>query len=147
MEQFRKSLKKRLIFLVSLNCIMVLLIVLTGIFVDKTGDNIDEFIRGFRTGIYIAVQLPILIFVIKYIQAFRNEQKIKKLYIEENDERTKFIRDKIGGLGFLFTVAIIAVATVIAGFLNYTVFFTLLAVTFFMVSVRASLKLYYRSKY
>lgn len=147
MMNYRIMLKKRLIWLICFNCIALILIVLSGMHGSKTVGNAEDFINGFQIGIFIGAQLSIIYLVVKYIKGLKNEEKLKILYIEENDERTKLIRDKIGGIGFFFSVAIITSATIIAGFFSKIVFFTLLAVTIFMVMVLASLKLYYKNRY
>lgn len=147
MVGFRNTLKKRLVWLITLNCLVLVLLALTAFFRDKTAGAVSEFINGFQTGIFSVAQLSLLLIIIRYIRVLKNEEKLKKLYIEENDERAIWIRDKIGGFGFLFSVVMIATATVIAGFFNIIVFCTLFAVTFFMVIVKASLKIYYKSKY
>jgi len=82
-----------------------------------------------------------------YAKALTSEAALKKLYIQENDERRKLIQDKIGGLGFNCMLGILAVSTTAAAFFNITVSVTLavvLAVTAFM---KSGLKIYYNRKY
>lgn len=147
MNGFRIMLKKRLIWLLSFNGIAVIFIILSRIYGKKTVGSAEDFISGFQTGIFISAQLMILFLLVKYTKALNNKEKLKMLYIEENDERTKLIRDKIGGVGFFFSLAVIISSTIISGFFSKTVFFTLFAVTLFMAAIKAFLKLYYRKKY
>ncbi|MFD1178972.1 hypothetical protein ACFQ3W_22085 [Paenibacillus puldeungensis] len=79
--------------------------------------------------------------------ALSSEDRLKKMYIEMNDERSKLIKDKIGGMGFNFSIAVVATATIVSGFFHQLVFVTLLAVLIFLVTVKAVLKLYYKKKY
>lgn len=150
MDRFKLVLKKRLLLMFLLNVITILLIILTRTYshlIVGSNVHIEEYINGFQVGIFLSVEIRILYRIIKYRKALNDEEELKKLYIKENDERAKLIRDKIGGDGFLFSVGMVAIGTVIAGFFNETVFFTLFAVTVFMAMILASLKLYYNNKY
>lgn len=150
MEKFKSVLKKRISIMLVFNVVAIIFIALTGLFSHMSvgGDeDINDMIHGFQVGIFIGLQMVILIYVTKYRNALKNEDELKKLYIEENDERVKLIKDKIGGVGLNFTLGIIATATVTSGFFNQIVFITLLGVLFFSVIVKGSLKIYYRRKF
>lgn len=147
MESFKGILKKRLALMSLCNILAFAFIVLTGIYGNMTvggSENIAEMIRGFQVGVFSSLQLMIGIYIIKYIKALRIGDELNKLYIEEKDERTKFIKDKIGGVGFNFCLGVIATATVISGFFHQIVFATLLGVLIFIVLVKAFLKIYYK---
>lgn len=68
----------------------------------------------------------------------------KALYISEHDERTKYIHDKIGGISSIISIAILAIASIMAGFYSVTVFFSLFGALLVVALVRGGLKLYYR---
>jgi len=151
MKNFKEVLQKRLLFMGLFNGLAVIFIVLTGAYYDSIAasgsQNIADMIRGFQVGIFISLQTVLLLYMTKYRKALKDETKLKLLYVEEHDERTKLITDKIGGLGFNFTLASIATATVMAGFFHQTVFITLLLVLIYAVLVKGSLKIYYKNKY
>jgi hypothetical protein len=150
MEKFRRILNRRLALMISFNGLVIAFIVLTIMYGRMAADgseNLADMIRGFQVGIFLGLQLAILVMAVKYMRALKNDIELKKLYVEENDERTKLIQDKIGGTGFNFIIGSIAAATVIAGFLSQIVFITLLGVLLFIVLVKGSLKLYYRNKF
>ena len=150
MEKFKNVLKKRLVFAGVFNGLAVIFIALTGMYAHSTilgSEHITDLIRGFQVGLFIGIQLVMLTYVGKYTKALKSEDKLKKLYIEENDERTKLIEDKIGGVGFNFVLGAIATATVMAGFFHQIVFITLLGVLIFIVLVKGFLKIYYRNKF
>jgi hypothetical protein len=150
MEQYRETLKKRMGEMGGLNAVALLFIILTGRYefvAAGSNENISDYIYGFQTGIFISVQIFVLLTIGKYRLALKDSQKLKELYIKENDERAKLIRDKIGGAGFILAISVIAVAAIISGFFNETVFFTLSATLCFLVLVMLTLKLYYRKKY
>lgn len=136
--------------MIGFNFIVVAFIVLTGYLGNTTAhinENISDMIHGFQVGIFIGIQIIIVIQIKKYNTALKNKDILKKLYIEEHDERTKLIKDKIGGIGLNLCIGGIAVAAVTAGFFNQIVFITLLSVLIFTVLVKGFFKVYYRKKY
>lgn len=152
MENYKKVIKRRIRLMAGFNCLAIIFIALTAyygnVLADKGRSEFSQgFIPGFQTGVFIGLQLVVLFFIAKYSKAIKNEQSLKKLYIEENDERKKLIKDKIGGTGLNFIIGSAATAVVISGFLSQTVFITLLAALIFIVMVKAFLKLYYRNKF
>lgn len=150
MENFRKVLKKRLSLMVVFNALAAVFIALTAVYGNMTtasNENVADMIHGFQIGIFIGLELIMLVYITKYRKALKDEDKFKRVYIEENDERTKLIQDKIGGVGFNFALGAIATATVISGFFHQLVFLTLLGVLIFVVLVKGFLKLYYRNKF
>lgn len=110
-------------------------IALTGVYNNRQAVNnteITDMIRGFQVGIFIGLQTIMILYIVKYRKALNNQDELRKIYIEENDERTKLIKDKIGGVGFNFSLGMIATATIISGFFNQVVFVTLCAALFFV---------------
>lgn len=148
MENFRRTIKHRIIWLISLNVLALVFIISVGLYSSQgSGGHVSEFIRGFQAGIFMVLQAFLLLLTIRYFLALRNEGKLKALKIAETDERAKLIRDKIGGVGFNFSLAVMAAGAVAAGFLNEMIFFTLMAVTIFMSLVKAALKIHFNTKY
>ncbi len=76
----------------------------------------------------------------------RDEKALKILQIEECDERTIMIMQKTGAAGFNICIMSLAFATVIAGFVNQTVFFSLLGATLFTALVKFFFIIYYHKK-
>jgi len=136
--------------LIAFTAFATVFIVLTAAFVNMTSttnENISDMISGFQVGVFIGFQLTMLIYISKYTKALKTEDELKKLYIKEHDERTKLIKDKIGGTGFNFSLVAITTAAIMAGFFNELIFFTLLGVLSFMSLLKGFLKLYYRNKF
>lgn len=150
MEQYKKVVKKKLELMAG-SCgfaaFVIALIGASGNIIVRTSEPISDMINGVQVGIFIGLELSMLYFIAKYRKALKTEDELKKLYIEEHDERTKLIRNKIGGVGFNFSLGAIATATIMAGFLNQMVFITLLGVLCFMAIVKGCLKVYYRNKF
>lgn len=150
MENFGGILKKRIIALTTFSIIATLLVASVGYWgYSQIGNSthIDDFMHGAQSGLFAGFLIMMLRDIVKYIRAIKDENKIKAIYIEENDERKKLIKDKIGGVGFDFIIGVMMVAVVIAGFFNKIVFLTLLGALSFMAFVKLSLKLYYNRKY
>lgn len=148
MEKFKETLKKRLWCGLIYNIVILFLLVF-GVFDMVTGSNehITDYISGFNLGVCVGIQFVMLYYLGKYIAALKDESKLKELYISENDERSKFISEKIGGRAVNIIVLGFGLATVVSGYFNVTVFFTLLGALIFSVLVKFILKVYYNKKF
>ena len=145
MDQFKKKLRVR----VNVLALLILIFSLTYHFLSRytnTGIEMPDFILGFQTGAFVGLQLVLVFFLVKYFAAIRDETRLKKLYIEENDERTAMIMQKTGAAGMTICAVAFAFATVIAGFYHELVFFTLLGATVFTAFIQGFFKIYYRFK-
>ena len=89
----------------------------------------------------------VLIFdVLKNIALFRNEEKLKKRYIIETDERTVAVEAAAGKAGLKIVLLGLATALIVASFVDKYVATTLLVALVFTVIVIASTKFYYNKK-
>lgn len=70
------------------------------------------------------------------------EKELKKLYIKENDERTIMIMQRTGAIGINMFIIGLGFGTIIAGFFNEIVFFTLLVATLVTSLVKGLFKIY-----
>lgn len=107
---------------------------------------LPDFIQGFHMGIFISLELAFVFFVSKYLKAVKSDTELKKLYIVENDERKGLIIQKAGSLGLGVIFCGLGIATVIAGFFNTLVFFTLLGALAFGLVVFYSMWIYFSKK-
>lgn len=150
MENFAGILKRRIIFLSTFSLIALLVTVVIWIWgYDQIGSasHISDFMHGAQVGLFAGFFAIMFKAIIKYARAIKDENRIKVIYIEENDEREKLIKGKIGGAGFDFITGVIMLAIVIAGFFNGIVFLTLLSTLAFMIIVKLLLKSFYNRKY
>ena len=150
MEKFKSVLQKRIALMGAFNGLAIIFIALTGAYGNRAvsaNEEICDMIHGFQIGIFIGIQIVMLFFIGKYLGSLKNTEKLQKLYVEENDERTRLIQDKIGGVGLSFTLGSIATGTVISGFFNLIVFSTLVGVLIFSVLVEIFLMIYYNHKF
>ncbi|MCM3781873.1 hypothetical protein M3231_02695 [Neobacillus mesonae] len=108
--------------------------------------ELPSFIKGFHTGAFIGVELCVVFFLAKYIKASKNNAELKKLYIEENDERNGLILQSASSLSIAMILVGLAIASVIAGFFNPLIFYTLLTALLFVLIVFFALWKYYTKK-
>lgn len=145
MEKFKLDIQRRIYGFSGL----ILLFVLTYYFMNLMysngdGSNASDFIRGFQLGIFSAMVGATVVRILVYNAALRNETKLRKLHIEETDERNQLIALKAGGFASLVELIVSVLATLVAGFFSNTVFFTLLGVVLFIVFLRLITKLVYQ---
>lgn len=146
MEKFKAKIQKR-VFILSLTAIFtaaVYLLLVSGLVVDTP--SVPGFVKGFNMGAFSGIELILVFFTVKYFVSMKNEDALKKLYIEENDERTKMIMEKTGAVGMLLFIIVSAIGAIVAGFFNQTVFYTLLGTTVLGSLIRGACKLYYHIK-
>lgn len=104
------------------------------------------FIKGFHSGAFIGAELVAVWYLAKCIRARKNETELKKMYIEETDERTGLIIRNASTLGMNIAFIGLAAAAIISGFFSATVFFAITGCLFFILLVFYSLWAYYAKK-
>ena len=145
MERFREGLKRRLVGYIgsTVAALCVIIVSYTRYRTSETAGHVESFMSGFQVGLFAAGMLIALLNIYGCIKALKSEQACRKLYIKENDERTKSIWSKSVSMGFLVTMGTILVVTIVVGFYNVTVFVTLLSVLLFMAVVTVIFKVIY----
>ena len=145
MEAFRKVLKQRLL-LGSLYCLAVLMIIAFGVF--RPGDaHGNDYIAGMSLGMCVGIAFVAIFYLIQMVRALRNEDRLKKLYISETDERLALIRSKAGGTGLAFSVGGLLLGAMVAGYFSADVFFSLVGAALFITLVVGCLKGFYWFKF
>ncbi|MDD3393740.1 MAG: DUF2178 domain-containing protein [Anaerotignum sp.] len=140
MENFKKKLKKRILFGAIYCCLVPCLVLILHFAVGETPSA--GFTAGFATGLAGVA----LFFVIQSALALRNEEKVRRLYIAETDERQLYIANKAASTSILAILAGIGLAAVVASYCDRTVFYTLLGMLFFICASIGASKLYYSKK-
>jgi hypothetical protein len=143
MNKFRQTVKFRVIrsILSAVGAIAVFVIIYS---VTGGMGQVDDFVQGFNSGVFSAVVGLSILSIISNCLTLRNEEKLKKLYIDENDERKLLIEQKSSAGAFSIIIYCLLLADIVAGFFNQTVFFTLLASIVFMLITRICIVLYYK---
>ena len=141
---FRKTVRGRIVWMSVCDGVAVILTILVNCGVFPIGGDVD-FISGFLLGVFIALEIIFIFWMVRYGRMLRREELLRKQYIKETDERNKAIQGKVGGAG-RFLPPVFLTATVVSGFFNMTVFWTLLACTWVVCLYMLGLKQYYRRK-
>lgn len=155
MDKYKIRIKKRMIFeiigaIAFLPVAVYTLIRYWNIDSAMTGTPVKEFIGGFFNGVRGAAVIGFVSYLgitfVKNMLAIKNEEKLKKMYIEENDERVLAINEHSSRVTFNITMYIILVVCVITGLFNATISLTLLAVWIFILITRIIKIIIYNNK-
>lgn len=150
MEEFRKQVKRTLnIYRAVLIAAIVILIVLNGIEItallgEKTAADLGN---GFGTGVCSSIITLMIINVCRYSAALKNDEKLKKLYILETDERERLIYEKSNSSSFRAVIILLGLAAMVASFFSKPIFYTIVAIIISIALIQAAFKFYYRRKY
>lgn len=150
MNTYRETLNKRLKWSVAFNGLAIALIAITfwiGQALNQNSTMEDGMVTGFQVGIFIGLQAVMLYGIIRYRKALKDDTLLKAMYIQETDERSRWLQGKIGSMGLKLILSGIMIAMIIAGFFNLTVLLTLFAVLLFVLFVQLGLKVFYQNKY
>lgn len=146
MENYKEKIRIKTLWIsVITTCSVIINLIL--LFNQNNLPKVPDFIKGFQTGAFCGVELILVFYIARNLASMRNEKALKKLYIEENDERTIMIMQKTGAMGMSICNIALALATVIAGFFNEIAFFSLLGATGLTVLIKGFFKLYYHHKF
>lgn len=148
MERYNEVLRKKILMCVLLIAITIpVIITLTMINAKIPSNHSTDFIKGVQFGMFFGLETLLLMNIIKFRGALNNKEKLKLLYIKENDEREKLILLKSSLMAINIITVILALGIIVSGFYNEIVFFTLIMTLFIVGVVRISLKIYYNKKY
>ncbi len=149
MNEYRRKLKfQNILFIIgALALTAVQVLAHTGVIQPAlSASELSDFGNGFIAGVAAGLTLLIVIGIIINLRAMKSDERLKKLYCKENDERAKLIAEKgksSAASAFVFSLLI---ASIISGFFNFTVFVTLLISTFALALYMCFGKLYYNKK-
>lgn len=147
MENFRNEIRNKVKLYQMLSVLTGLFIILLAVLNRSNQTNTGDFSRGVQIGIFIGISIMTLYLIGKLRNTLKNEEKLKKLYIEENDERRKWIEQKTGKTTILIVAFSMPVAIIVAGFYNVVVLMTLIGTLLFLFIITACVKYFYNKKY
>lgn len=156
MEQYKEKLKIQNTFTLICCTILFLFIVIvilaeTGIIpilIPVTGDtHWHSRWRGFITGATSGILGMMLFSLIRSMKALKDEAKLKKLYIQANDERQVQIWTYARAQSMRAFVMLGLVAGMIAGYFSITVSITIIACVVIHSLTGFAFKVYYSKKY
>lgn len=144
MEEFRKKAKITLIiYSVVIAVAVVMLAVLSAV------SNTEElgFMEGYRNGFCYGIIGFMAVRVIQYASALKNDEKLKKLFIRETDERVRLIFEKADSASSRVITIGLGLSTIVASFYSMTVFYTLTLIILAAAFVHIAFRFYYSRKY
>lgn len=147
MDKYKEVVRKRIRGVTIATLFIVTFVICMHFFVIKSADGATGNLFSFLEGGVIGVDLVAMFYMLQYRKALDNDEKLKKMYNEEHDERTQFIRQKFGFPFFTAAGAVLIVGGVAAGYINSTVSYTMAACGIFILIYQLGLKLYFMRKY
>ena len=102
--------------------------------------------RGIVTGMSVGIMIVMIAFLIRNILALKDEKKLKKLYVETNDEREIQIWTAARSTAMQLFLMVGVVAAIVAGYFSMTVSITIIACMFLQSMTGLFCMLYYRIK-
>ncbi|MCR4646776.1 MAG: hypothetical protein K5695_15435 [Oscillospiraceae bacterium] len=142
MEEFKKKLKTQQL-ISSMICTSSLAIYFLLRFLTK---DVSDFAQGLTTGFWVAIEVLALVNTVRLLVTLRNEEEIKKLYIQEKDERNIAIQKETSQKSSVINVIVLGLAVLVAGFFDIKVSVTLFAVLSVSALITIAVNLYYRNK-
>lgn len=155
MDKYKIRIKSRMIFdmigtVVFLPVAVYALIRYWNIEGVMSGTPVNDFLGGVINGVRGAVVIAFVIYLmfsfVKNMLAIRNEEKLKKMYFEEHDERALAISEHSSRLTYNITIYIILVGCIITGLYNTAISMTLLVVWIFIFLTRIITMSFYNNK-
>ena len=145
MEQYRRKLKREIIIECIVMVVAVILVVFSYLRYLKMedGEPAGDFFQGFQTGIFMAWAAIMIWGIISSVRALRNDERLKRHYIKQHDERTRTIQTEAQAKAFQISVLGMMIAAVISGFYSFTVFYTLLVTLVIMCFIAAIGKIFF----
>ena len=102
--------------------------------------------RGIVTGMSTGIMIVMIAFLIRNILALKDEKKLKKLYVETNDEREIQIWTAARSTAMQIFLMVGVVAAIVAGYFSMTISITIIACMFLQSITGFFCMLYYRVK-
>jgi len=145
MNTYKEKIRTRT-NLVAIAAVVTALIYMILTFNRDNLPTLPSFIKGFHIGAFIGLELFAAFYLGKYMRVRNNDTAMKKMYIEENDERSGLILRNASTLGMSVILIGLLVAAIVSGFFSSTVFFTLMSSLLFVLIVFFGLWVYYAKK-
>ena len=115
-----------------------------GNFLLKDQARINDSVLGFINGLTLGIEIICVFSVYRIRKALKDDKILRRLYIDENDERKNFIKLRSGSNLIGKITLGIFVISILASYFNMVVFYTLVITGSFLILVSLLLKLYWR---
>jgi uncharacterized membrane protein len=148
MDEFRQKLINRT-WLLTMGTILALSVTMQFFTQLSTGHyaHSDSNVGLFHTLIVVILFISLISSILRNVISISSPNRLKKRFIFETDERSIFIKQRVGPLGMNIIMFTLAIAATIAGNFSGPIFYTLLFTLLFVMLLRGVLILYFRHKY
>lgn len=109
----------------------------------KPAGNFGDFISGFQVGLFMVLAVYIIASTASICSALKDDKKLKAMYIKDTDERNMKISELTGKKLYQSVCIPLLLASIVSGYFSAEVFFTLIAVIFFVSIVTIARKIYF----
>ncbi len=142
MKEFRKKLEKKVKICSLFASSSILIFIGSNLLFDGASD----FANGLITGFFSGLMVVIIFNLVRMTAALQNEKKLREMYVAETDERNIAIGKETSNTAVTISTMCLALAVIVAGFINVTVCITLAAALLFSAIVTISVRAYYNKK-
>ncbi len=117
-----------------------------GNFLLKDKARLNDSALGFINGLTLGIEIICVFWVFRIRKALKDDKILRRLYIDEHDERKKFIKLKSGS-NLIGKIALgIFMISILASYFDMVVFYTLVITGIFLIILSLLLKLYWIKK-
>lgn len=145
LESYKKELENKIGVLVVI-CVLALLAVSFGNFFLKDAFPTKDVVNYYVIGFFLGVEVACLVQMGVYFKALKDENALKKMYTEENDEREIFIRMKSGYTVVPLFSGLILSASFAFAYISFEVFVALTIVAISQIIISFLLRKYWSKK-
>ena len=117
-----------------------------GNFLLKDQARINDSVLGFINGLTLGIEIICVFSVYRIRKALKDDKILRRLYIDENDERKNFIKLRSGSNLIGKITLGIFVISILASYFDMVVFYTLVITGIFLIILSLLLKLYWIKK-
>lgn len=146
MEKFKRKIEKRIKFYIGVIGLFTLLFaanVLHWFTPMVENQHYTDFFNGVQFGMLIGVELFLVYKISYYQRVLKNDNKLKMLYIEENDERTIEIAKRTGIESYKVMIMLLLAGAIIIGYFSMAGFIAFMVAALLEILVRLGLYSYY----
>lgn len=142
MEEFRKKYEKRFWMSTIMCCVLPIIFFAMRFFFKDTSD----FSQGLVAGVFVSLMFVSVVFCTSIGVTLRNEEMLKKRYIEETDERNNEIAKKTMQTSSFISLYLTAIAVIVSGFFSEIISITLAIDIMVGAIITVAVKAYYKKK-
>lgn len=148
MEKYKISLKKKSITFITIAiALYVTAVVLEILYVLNVLVPADQYIMSGIFSGCIGAATSSLVMGLYVKRILKNEEKFKKFYIENTDERRVLLERNTIYMAATILISLLCIVALVFAYINLTVTITLLAVFFVFFAIILLTGLYYSKKY